>query len=34
MQQYTEDMEQRQQGNKQTQIYSGIKNIVKACSGE
>ncbi|MCJ8745463.1 hypothetical protein PDJAM_G00130400 [Pangasius djambal] len=33
MQQYTEDMEQRQQGNKQSLIYSGIKNIVKSCSG-
>ncbi|XP_027013645.1 GATOR complex protein MIOS [Tachysurus fulvidraco] len=33
MQQYTEDMEQRQQGNKQSLIYSGIKNIVKTCSG-
>lgn len=32
MQQYTEDMEQKQQGNKQ--IYSGIKNIVKSSSGE
>lgn len=34
MQQYTEDMEQRQQGNKQSLIYSGIKNIVKSSSGE
>ncbi|XP_017309191.1 GATOR complex protein MIOS [Ictalurus punctatus] len=33
MQQYTEDMEQRQQANKQSLIYSGIKNIVKSCSG-
>ncbi|KAF4076085.1 hypothetical protein AMELA_G00226440 [Ameiurus melas] len=32
MQQYTEDMEQRQQANKQFLIYSGIKNIVKSCS--
>ncbi|XP_046689456.1 GATOR complex protein MIOS isoform X1 [Silurus meridionalis] len=33
MQQYTEETEQRQQGNKQSLIYSGIKNIVKSCSG-
>lgn len=34
MQQYTEDMEQKQLGSKQSLIYSGIKNIVKSSSGE
>ncbi|KAL4646854.1 WD repeat-containing protein mio [Arapaima gigas] len=33
MKQYTEDQEQKQQGNKQTVVYSGIKNIVKSSSG-
>lgn len=35
MKQYTEDQEQKQQGNKQPLLYSGIKNIVKSStSGE
>lgn len=34
MKQYTENMEQKQQGNKQSLIYSGIKNIVKTSSGK
>lgn len=34
MQQYTGDLEQKQQGNKHLLIYSGIKNIVKSGSGE
>lgn len=34
MKQYTEDQEQKQQGNKQSLVYSGIKNIVRASSGE
>ncbi|XP_076136788.1 GATOR2 complex protein MIOS isoform X1 [Alosa pseudoharengus] len=33
MKQYTEDLEQKQQGPKQSLIYSGIKNIVKSSSG-
>ncbi|XP_016136994.1 WD repeat-containing protein mio-like [Sinocyclocheilus grahami] len=33
MKQYTENVEQKQQSNKQSLIYSGIKNIVKSSSG-
>ncbi|XP_035601763.1 GATOR complex protein MIOS isoform X1 [Oncorhynchus keta] len=33
MKQYTEDVEQKQQGSKQALVYSGIKNIVKSSSG-
>ena len=34
MKQYTEDVEQKQQGSKQALVYSGIKNIVKSSSGK
>lgn len=34
MKQYTEDVEQKQQGSKQSLVYSGIKNIVKTSSGK
>lgn len=34
MKQYTENVEQKQQSNKQSLIYSGIKNIVKSSSGK
>lgn len=34
MKQCAEDMELKLQGNKQSVVYSGIKNIVKTSSGE
>ncbi len=34
MKEYTENVEQKQQSNKQSLIYSGIKNIVKSSSGK
>ena len=34
MKQCAEDMELKLQGNKQTLVYSGIKNIVKSSSGK
>lgn len=33
MKQCAEDMELKLQGNKQSVVYSGIKNIVKTSSG-
>lgn len=34
MKQCAEDMELKLQGNKQSVVYSGIKNIVKTSSGK
>lgn len=34
MKQCAEDMELKLQGNKQSLVYSGIKNIVKTSSGK
>lgn len=34
MKQCAEDMELKLQGNKQSVVYSGIKNIIKTSSGK
>lgn len=34
MKQCAEDMELKLQGNKQSTVYSGIKNIIKTSSGK